>query len=274
MTTGSLLGPRKDGAWTVSSNDALELKLVRTNGDDLEGEEFHPEFTYPVFGDEETIIGYQDLKIQLHYAAGSLATYLGIDYSAKSTGSPKPQDVVKILADFMAPDNYDAFLATVRRDETEFRPMGEKFHEYELENRDGSEEGGVVYEMYKCTFATPKCKEYHKRVQLFLLWFIEGASFIEDTDENWELIFLYEKRNRSGQDVYSLVGYMTYYPFFYYPDKKRMRISQFLILPTYQQKGHGSTLYRTIYNHFKMRDDVAEVTGEVLSDDLAPSGSD
>ena len=47
-------------------------------------------------------------------------------------------------------DNYDVFLESVRKDESEFRPFGEKFHEYELETRDGSgDDDGVVYEMYK-----------------------------------------------------------------------------------------------------------------------------
>ncbi|KAJ3048076.1 histone acetyltransferase 1, partial [Rhizophlyctis rosea] len=229
MTTGSLLGPGRDplNAWKTKSNDALELKLVRTTEDGtISGEEFAPEFTYPVFGEKEEIFGYRDLHVKLHYAAGSLATYFGIEYAQQyDERTRKVDDIPQLLSEHMSPgytDNYDAFLDTVRRDETEFRPFGEKFYEYELDDRDGSgTNDGVVFEMYKCNFSTPGCKQYHKRIQLFLLWFIEGASFIEDTDPNWDLVFVYEKRKRNGQDIYSVVGYMTYYPFFYYPDKKR-----------------------------------------------------
>lgn len=38
---------------------------------------------HQVFGDNENIFGYTDLVIKLYYSAGSLQTYLGIEYSDK-----------------------------------------------------------------------------------------------------------------------------------------------------------------------------------------------
>ncbi|KAJ3288168.1 histone acetyltransferase 1 [Borealophlyctis nickersoniae] len=287
MTTSLL--ELQDKEWVTSANDSMYLRLVRSSDpaeDNLHGA-FQPEFTYPVFGDEEAIFGYKDLKIELFYAAGSLFTYLGIEHGQKindqAPGTPRAQDVPAILGEKLAPgftDNYDVFVQKMREDEDQFKPMGEKFHEYQLEGDDS----GTVYEIYKCTFSTPRFKEYHQRLQLFLLWFIEGASFLED-DEKWEIALVFEKRDEGGKDVYSIIGYATYYPFFYYPDKRRMRISsssyRLTIVGAMEvsllvrsccigglklKTAAPATLYQTLYSHFRMRDDVAEITVEDPND--------
>lgn len=41
-----------------------------------------------------------------------------------------------------------------------------------------------------------------------------------------------------------------------------MRISQFLVLPPYKKRGHGSKLYQTIYEIFKSRTEICEITVE------------
>ena len=56
--------------------------------------------------------------------------------------------------------------------------------EYELDD--------TVYEFYHNTFSTPRFKEFHSRLQLFLIWFIEGSSYIEEEDEKWEIMLLYD----------------------------------------------------------------------------------
>ncbi|KND02790.1 histone acetyltransferase catalytic subunit HAT1 [Spizellomyces punctatus DAOM BR117] len=246
--------------WAVSSNDALCLRLVRPEDMDSEIDIFHPLFTYPVFGMEETINGYQNLKIKLYYAAGSLATYVGISYDNRreSNGSQQPDDIMALLSEKLPPGfavDYDEFMQTVQEDEKTFVPFGTKIHEFDSD-------GDVSYEVYKCNFKTPGFKEYHRRLQVFLLWFIEGASFLEENDERWEMVLLFERQKKDEKNIYSIVGYATYYPFFHYPDRKRMRISQFIILPPYQARGLGERLYKVLYNDFFQRSDVAEMTVE------------
>ncbi|TPX64464.1 hypothetical protein SpCBS45565_g05839 [Spizellomyces sp. 'palustris'] len=267
--------------WAVSSNDALCLRLgtvvslhryqcfklsqsalVQPEDMDSEIDTFHPEFTYPVFGMEETINGYQNLKIKLYYAAGSLATYVGISYDNRreSNGSQQPDDIMALLSEKIPPGggiavDYHEFMRTVQEDEQTFVPFGTKMYEFESD-------GDVSYEVYKCTFKTPGFKEYHRRLQVFLLWFIEGASFLEENDERWEMALLFERQKKDEKSIYSIVGYATYYPFFHYPDRLRVRISQFIILPPYQARGHGERLYRVLYNDFFQRSDVAEMTVE------------
>jgi len=61
-------------------------------------------------------------------------------------------------------------------------------------------------------------------MQCFSIFFIEGASFIEDDDDKWEIKLVFEKVIGNGNQTYNLVGYCTMYPYFCYPDQIRMRI--------------------------------------------------
>ena len=118
---------------------------------------------------------------------------------------------------------------------------------------------------FQSTWKTPGFREYHRRMQLFVLLYIEGGSYISEDEETWEFAVLYEKRRRrSSPDVftYHFVGYSTLYPFYCFPERVRLRISQFLILPPYQQDGHGSALYTAIYQHVLAQPRIAELTVE------------
>ncbi|KAI0956701.1 hypothetical protein AcW1_005315 [Taiwanofungus camphoratus] len=115
------------------------------------------------------------------------------------------------------------------------------------------------------TWATPGFREYHRRMQLFILLYIEAGSYIREDEETWEFVVLYEKRKRRSDPkvgTYHFVGYATLYPFYCFPEKVRMRISQFVILPPYQQEGHGSALYAAVYQHVLGAGHIAELTVE------------
>jgi len=44
---------------------------------------FNPAFTYPIFGEEETIYGYKDLKVVLRYNASDMRPNLQVTYKKK-----------------------------------------------------------------------------------------------------------------------------------------------------------------------------------------------
>ncbi|ORZ22368.1 acyl-CoA N-acyltransferase [Absidia repens] len=254
--------------WAVNTTECMELGIVTAKDTAL----FSPEFTYPLFGMHETAFGYKDLAIKILYTSGSLRAHVSISSTAKyqPSGSSSTADVSPVLADdvpgilkkYMAPDtttNLDEFMHIMEEDLESFRPMGEKVHEYQVETEDGDEGD---YEIYKCSFKDRRFREYHRRMQFFVLLFIEGSSYIEEDDEKWELYTIF-KREKNGQScTYHFVGYCSAYPFYCWPDKTRMRISQFLILPPYQNMGHGGNLYETIFSIFTQRKDVIEVTVE------------
>ena len=65
--------------WTTSSNDAL--KMFVTDGE--QAINFQPLFTYPIFGDAETIYGYKDLNIFLCFDHYTFKPFLNIKYKEK-----------------------------------------------------------------------------------------------------------------------------------------------------------------------------------------------
>ncbi|KAJ7722299.1 histone acetyltransferase type B catalytic subunit [Mycena maculata] len=276
--------------WTSDANEALNLSLVRATEDEqaLGDEEsytgFRPRFTYPIFGEDEKIYGYNDLVIDLRFASGSLVQFLDVKHSKKLASSSTVDDVAGILTGFMPPDYYKdekAFLARVEEDATTFRPPGQMIHTYtrpaqhakgpkgkgvaEPQNLDPESEDAVVFEVYHATWNSPGFRELHRRMQLFILLYIEAGSYINEEEDTWEFVVLYEKRKRRSTPnvtTYHFVGYSSLYPFYCFPERVRLRLSQFVILPPYQRFGHGSELYTSLYQYVLSQPNVAELTVE------------
>jgi len=120
------------------------------------------------------------------------------------------------------------------------------------------------FEVYHSTWDTPGFKEYHRRLQLFVLLYIEGGSYINEDEDGWEFMVLYEKKMQSGSasPTYHLAGYSSLFNFYHFPEKVRMRLSQFIILPPYQRQSHGSELYTAIYRYVCSQPHIAELTVE------------
>ncbi|KAN0075406.1 Acyl-CoA N-acyltransferase [Tylopilus felleus] len=262
-----------NSGWTVDSSQALVLSLVRAQedkqalGDDESYEGFHPTFTYPIYGEDEKIYGYQDLVIDFRFASGSLAELLSIRYAGKLPSSSTVDDVEGILGSFIPPGyetEEEAFLTRVEKDATTFQPIGKCIHSYTRRAPSlSSGEDDVEYEVYHATFEDSGFREYHRRMQIFILLYIEAGSFINEEEDGWEFVMLYEKRKRrDGTATYHYIGYSSLYNFYCFPEKVRLRLSQFVILPPYQRQGHGSELYTAIYKFVLSRPDVSELTVE------------
>jgi histone acetyltransferase 1 len=67
--------------WAVDANEALEFTLLGPSGTRLRT--FHPTFTYPIFGDAETIYGYKGLSLDLSFAAWDFRAYLKVRWEEK-----------------------------------------------------------------------------------------------------------------------------------------------------------------------------------------------
>lgn len=44
--------------------------------------------------------------------------------------------------------------------------------------------------MQQANWSTPGFREYHRRMQLFVLLYIEGGSYIQEDEDAWEFITL------------------------------------------------------------------------------------
>jgi len=244
---------------------AQEDKQVLGDNESFEG--FHPTFTYPIYGEDEKIYGYQDLVIDFRFASGSLAQFLSVHYAGKLPASSTVDDVEGVLSSFIPlgfETKEDAFLARVEKDATSFQPIGKRIHSYTRPAPSASSgESNVEYEVYHATFEDSGFREYHRRMQIFILLYIEAGSYINEEEDGWEFVVLFEKRKRrDGTATYHFVGYSSLYNFYCFPEKVRLRLSQFVILPPYQRQGHGSELYTAIYDFVVSHPDVSELTVE------------
>jgi len=276
--------------WTSDANESLTLSLVRSQEDkkalweDESYETFHPSFTYPIYGEDEKIYGYKDLVIDLRFASGSLEQYLSVSYSEKLPSTSTVDDVEGTLREFIPPGYHTdqaTFLQRVESDADSFRPSGQLIYSYARpvpnsaskgkRKRNGNQlihpdsEEAIEFEVYHATWNSPGFREYHRKMQLFILLYIEGGSYINEEEDTWEFVVLYEKRKRRDPShgvTYHFVGYSSLYPFYYFPEKVRLRLSQFVILTPYQRQRHGCELYKAIYQYILKSANVAELTVE------------
>ncbi|KAI6781075.1 histone acetyltransferase 1 [Emericellopsis cladophorae] len=279
--------------WMVSSNEALSISLVAPTKSGLQNiTTFSPRFTYSIFGEDEQIFGYKGLKISLRYRANDMRPHLKISSAKKIKpyGDSEADDVLAILTE----GNYLPKIAYSRESDFEesskqvvddFTPPGELHDTFD--GPDGH------YEVWKGSLADPAVKQLNTRVQMLVPLFIEGGTYIGQNDEpestvdetsdadRWTLFSLYRK-DESG---YVFVGYSTVYRFYWFQNPTppasprdgwelpegsldlaelpcRKRLSQFIILPPFQGKGHGAQLYKTIFAHYHKQPQTQEFTVE------------
>ncbi|KAL9651212.1 hypothetical protein ABK040_008283 [Willaertia magna] len=251
------------------SNQAITFKIIRNENDLLTNDhfnddhqeykkplEFHPVMSHQLF-EEEKIIGYTNLKINIYFTK-SLYCYLNITYDSKTEDAT---DVKRILAidelDFQFIDmkavpmyfpfteNLDEFKSKLTQ---KFLPKGEQIDVYEKDGR--------IFEIYRATMQ--QIGGFHKPLQFLSLFFIEGTSYIDEHDENWEFFLIFEKvKDEVTHEIdYIISGYASIYPFYFLKkegeelfDGRRLRISQVLILPPFQKQGHGRKLLHAIYRY-------------------------
>jgi len=261
--------------YVVDANEALSFKLVEKESDlNDESLSFAPEMTHQIYGENEVVFGYKDLKINLIMASGSLQSFLSYSYSSKvdpvKTDGVKPDDVIDPLIKILSPasftENKDEFIKYLSSTkETGFRPMGELLHNFKSKDDE-------TFEVYMCTESTPGFRDYHERLQSWIMFYIDAASFIDIDDENWRFFLLFKKHgSEGGEQHYSIAGYMTVYEYYAYgrtQNMKRPRISQMLVLPIYQRKGLGSALLNSVYRYYKKESSVVDITVEDPSDNF------
>ncbi|KIJ17147.1 hypothetical protein PAXINDRAFT_73216, partial [Paxillus involutus ATCC 200175] len=201
---------------------------------------------------------------QLRFASGSLVQFLSVHYAEKLVASSTVDDVESTLKQFVPPGwetDEEAFLARVEKDATSFTPIGRRIYSYTRPTPSASPSSDIEYEVYHATFDDPGFREYHRRMQIFILLYIEAGSYLNEEEDGWEFVVLSRKR-KDGTATYHFIGYSSLYNFYCFPENVRMRLSQFVILPPYQRQGHGSELYKAIYYYVLTCPAVSELTVE------------
>jgi histone acetyltransferase 1 len=213
--------------------------------------------TYQIFGEEESIFGYQGLKINLRYNACDMRPGLQITYGKKfkTIGETEPTDLKATMEEYLpkselflgtcklstadqvvaAFEKSNVFESTIADSSYEnFQPPGELWQTMEA--------GGQTYEIWKGNLADMAVQQLVKRIQILVLFYIEGGNYIElreadTTLERWTVFFLYQKKTVDVDpktSPYVFMGYSTVFRYFYYqpispppsPPAKKQRISR------------------------------------------------
>lgn len=220
-----------------------------------------PKWTYAIFGDNEKIFGYQGLTIDITFAKDTLLTLLEINFTSKISGSLgiDAEDLEGTLAEFLAPDTFrsrELWESRCKDTSLFFTPPGKLEAEYSIED--------VNYAIYRSNVLDSGSESLMSRAQMFSMLFIEGASMIDTLDDRFDMWTVYARND----GIHEFIGYCTCYRFFFYDriehDLKhlRYRISQFLILPCHQSRGHGGNLYDAIFRYCISQDQILELTVE------------
>eukprot|EP00236_Picocystis_salinarum_P002068 CAMPEP_0183830558 /NCGR_PEP_ID=MMETSP0807_2-20130328/4086_1 /TAXON_ID=88271 /ORGANISM="Picocystis salinarum, Strain CCMP1897" /LENGTH=454 /DNA_ID=CAMNT_0026075931 /DNA_START=20 /DNA_END=1384 /DNA_ORIENTATION=+ len=224
--------------WHVRANDVLTFHLV-DEPDQIEASEggtsFPPSYTHQVFREDETIRGYEGLKIDVWLQATTMQAFVDVRHDRKMPAfgaiTEQPDDVVALLK--------DKWPSGFARDPSEFKAKCATNGEVDL-----AAIGQVVptagekAEVRHAKLSDEKVRELHARMEPLILFLIDGSSFIDLDDNRWELLLLVEK---SG-DKQKIAGYATLYRFYAHPNSARIRLSQVVIFPPFQGQGYGSTL--------------------------------
>lgn len=217
--TNEIVGQVKE--WSSNSNECLTIRLLREDGSVASA--FQPEFTYPMFGEEEAIFGYQDLEITLSFTAHDLQPRLSFEYGKifDAHGDVKPTDIHEAMKDFL-PEHAFTSTKTTSTAGT-FHPPGERIHRYSR--------SGTNYEIWCASLADRKAKELLTNMQVLVPMFIEGGSTLELeqdwTTARWKLFLIYEvdQAPRGKNSAYTLAGFGTSYRIFTFPDRQTLQTS-------------------------------------------------
>lgn len=259
MTEFDSVDQMKPELWTSSANSVIKLSLVDDNG----AIKFSPLWTYPIFGDSEQIFGYKNLIVNLAFDSVTFKPFLTVKFASKLNCDV--ENVQQKLLDFLPPkdviiDDEIVWVDAFHEEQQSYCLPAEKYI------IDSYECGGDEFAVYQCKLSDNRIRTLHRRMQIFTLFFIESASYIDETDDMWTLFITFNKRTKQ------CIGYATTYKYWRYPGAKDFdnntmyqytaKISQFLIYPPYQGKSHGSLLYNSIVNQWQRDPAIAEIIVE------------
>uniref|UniRef100_A0A1B6GEC1 Histone acetyltransferase type B catalytic subunit n=1 Tax=Cuerna arida TaxID=1464854 RepID=A0A1B6GEC1_9HEMI len=257
----------KEGEFVCDSNEVLEFKLVRSVKDiENDSVSFKPEMSHQIFGDNESIFGYKGLRVKLYYSACRLTMYLGQEYQTvvnpDTFDGVEPDNVLRLIQEKLqiphVIKNIDEFANALKDDES-FQPFGDKMTSFTIEEGDGCK----TYDIYHCDTSNQKFLNFHERLQTFILFYIDAASYIDVDDSKWQFFVLYEKyKSPTGVECHAVAGYCTVYEYYAYPDRTRPRVSQMLVLPPFQRRGLGVHLLCSVYQHYRGVNAVTDITVE------------
>ncbi|KAI9762953.1 MAG: histone acetyltransferase 1 [Chaenotheca gracillima] len=205
--------------WSCDANKAVTIEFLQRGQDAPKRlTRFHPQFTYPLFGDAQTIFGYQGLNVVLRFACDDLRPNAQISWEKRFSpvGETSAVDVEAILKKWMSEGAFEkstVFEKQIQNTSAEatFKPCGELVNSYSI--------GEKQFEVWRGQLTSPDVRAMLDRLQIFIPLFIEGGTYVNLDDPEWSLqrwtvYFLYERRSVPSTNPYVLLGYSTVYAYY------------------------------------------------------------
>ncbi|KAL1195182.1 Histone acetyltransferase type B catalytic subunit [Cardamine amara subsp. amara] len=258
----------------VEANECIKIYLVSSK-EEVDSPDIScvkPVDLNDFFEGDGKIYGYQDLKINVWINSISLHSYADITYQSTTNGDKGITDLKSALQNIFAEtivDNKDEFLETFATQRDFIRNMvsnGEIMHSGAT---DGSSNIAEVVpsdlQVVRMEIGSPNAGLLYSRLVPLVLLFVDGSNPIDVTDPDWHLYLLIQKKEEKEDPLYRIVGFTAIYKFYRYPDRLRMRLSQILVLPSFQGKGLGSYLMEVV-NNVATAENVYDLTVEEPSE--------
>ncbi|CAN8248356.1 unnamed protein product [Cochlearia groenlandica] len=258
----------------VDANDCIKIYLVSSK-EEVGSDQVpcvNPVDLNDFFDGDGKIYGYLDLKINVWINSISLLSYADVTYEETINGDKGITDLKSSLQNIFAEtivENKDDFLQTFSKERDFIRnmvPNGELIHSGVT---DGSSINAEVapsnLQVLRMGIGSPEAGVLYSRLVPLVLLFIDGSNPIDVTDPDWDLYLLIQKKEKKDEPLYQIVGFTAIYKFYRYPDRLRMRLSQILVLPSFQGKGLGSYLVNVV-NNVVVAENVYDLTLEEPSE--------
>jgi len=173
----------------------------------------HPKYTYPFYGTEERIYGHSNIKIQMTFYSNTLFAHLWVHSPSESVEEEERERILAPIKAKMAVDGWTEDWSEFRRKCLE-EQMDVKLLGTLVDSMIKDNEEYRIYHVISIvqhfmiiqdTFGSKEFCKFHQRLQIFLLFFIEGSSFIDENDLRWHIFPMYQfKRNASISVVYQV----------------------------------------------------------------------
>ncbi|KAF2751348.1 acyl-CoA N-acyltransferase [Sporormia fimetaria CBS 119925] len=204
-----------------------------------------PEFTYQLFGENETILGYRDPNIRLDFIGGDMRPRVQIQYEEKVDLStiPKFSEQQVDLDEAFREHLPEAAFSTTENgkpspDMSTWKPPGTMIKDFKA--------NGKSYEVWSASLADAAALQLWQNVQILVLFYVDGASPLElDEDwtyKRWTLHLLYEvtPSDGSASSSYILNGLATSHRYWLPPTTNVMRWARSLPSPPTSTNGASS----------------------------------
>ncbi len=225
-------------------------------GAEGECEWFAPAFTHQVFGQDEVVRGYESCRVRCFLHASTMHAYVEISHEGKQ---PKADDIGHLLRENLGLEYTEDKREFVRRVKETERVLERSLSNYatscrrfkarakaEGEKAEGEKaEAPVELVRFRPSEGDAEAlRRLHDRLQFMPLLYVDGANYIDNEDPKWDIYLCLVGGPSSPRAV---AGFCTVYSFYAYPERRRLRLSQILVLPPFQRRGLASRMLEQVY---------------------------